>query len=147
MPDPQADPSQSVPVDIRAFTSQDGIDQGQRWHLHLEEREGGVVFVIQGALAASVPESFARRTAKVMDKLRPPRIAVDLSQCTYLASAALAYLVEFYRLAAVSGCKRVPMIAPSPRIATLIKMLGLTTYYTEVKDTAAAWAQYGAAKS
>lgn len=105
--------------------------------LHHEWLDGRLVLHIKGSTSTALPETFTDAVAHLFSALRPRQVAIDLSACASLHSVMLAFLVFFQKQADENGAGKVVLYAVSPRIATMIKMIGMSDFFIVVKDAAA----------
>ncbi len=104
-------------------------DPGQCYGLTLARCAEGAVLTVSGAPMREIPMDFQNRLHAAVRRLRPPVVFIDLKHCENVASSALAFLVHFHRQAVAAGTKRLVLVAPSPRVLTLIKLLGIVPMF------------------
>lgn len=105
--------------------------------LHHEWLDGRLVLHIKGSTSTALPETFTDAVSQLFRDLRPRQVAIDLSACASLHSVMLAFLVFFQKQADENGAGKVVLYAVSPRIATMIKMIGMSDFFVVAKDAAA----------
>lgn len=114
-----------------------GLHQGQAYEVRLESRPAGMCLVFHGPVPAAVPAAVMAAIQKCVQASPERRAYADLSACSYLASGAIACLMEFLRLVSPRGASAVPMVNPHPRAMTVLRMLGLSNFFVCLPDDAA----------
>lgn len=114
---------------------------GTNLQVWLERKDNVLLLRITGTSSDTLPDSFTGAVEQVMQTLRPPYAAVDLSGSQSLPSVMLAFLVFFQKTAEANGAKKVVLYNANSRILTVIKMIGMLDFFVIKPDEAAmrAW--------
>lgn len=123
----------------------EGPAHDERYSLSLERRGDGLFLVVVGKVMQPIPAEFSDRLRGVFTKSNGANTVIDLTHCTYLASAALGFLVEFFHIVTSNGA-RVVLMKPNDRVRAIIGLLGLNQFFTLVEDEAAARAAFATAR-
>jgi anti-anti-sigma factor len=112
------------------------LHQGQPFEVRLEERGDAVALVFAGPVPAALPTPVMNRIVAETQTRQGRPAFIDLAGCSYLGSGAIACLMEFARVAAPQG--GLPLVSPQPRAMTVLRMLGIASFFSVVADEAAA---------
>lgn len=115
---------------------------GSPCSLHHELRRDRLVLVVKGSTSTALPEAFTEAVVQLFSTLHPKHVSIDLSGCPSLHSVMLAFLVYFQKLAEEHGAGKVVLHGVNPRIATMIKMIGMSDFFVVVRDDAEADAHF-----
>jgi anti-anti-sigma regulatory factor len=96
---------------------------------------------IEGSSSDALPDRLAQSTAGLFAHLRPRRAAIDLTAVQSLPSVVLAYIVYFQKTAEETQVPKVVLYGVSPRVSTLLKMIGMADFFAVVPkaDDVAGW--------
>ncbi len=96
---------------------------------------------IEGSSSDALPDRLAQCTTGLFAHLRPRRAAIDLTAVQSLPSVVLAYIVFFQKTAEESQVPKVVLYGVSPRVSTLLKMIGMAEFFAVVPgaDDVAGW--------
>lgn len=133
---PMADAGPDIPALIKSATFTSSA-MGGACSLHHDWRDGRLVLHVKGSTSTALPESFTDAVARIFAQLRPRQVAIDLSACASLHSVMLAFLVFFQKQADEHGAGKVVLYGVSPRITTMIKMIGMSDFFAVARDAAA----------
>jgi anti-anti-sigma regulatory factor len=120
--------------DLVSAARHSGLHQGQPYEVRLELRQPGLCLVFQGPVPAAIPAVAMSAIQRAVQAHADLRTYVDLGQCSYLGSGAIACLMEFLRLASPRGAGPVAIINPHPRAMTVLRMLGLSSFFVPQPD-------------
>ncbi len=107
-----------------------GVYHDAPFALSLALRDGVLFLVLEGALTQNLPDSFVLGVERAAALVPTAKLAADVSKATHIASVMIAYLVSVVKLAQNRGQKALPLLQPSQRIVTLVKMVGLLELFT-----------------
>jgi len=108
--------------------------------------DGLLTMRVEGSSSDALPDRLAQSTSDLFAQVRPRRAAIDLSAVQSLPSVVLAYIVFFQKTAEESQVPKVVMYGVSPRVATLLKMIGMADFFAVVpkaEDVAGWYASQG----
>jgi anti-anti-sigma regulatory factor len=129
----RAAPSLDDLIAKAAFTSP-GI--GNNLSLKMVNRSGAIQLVLSGASAGGLPDHALSNVVAVLVAAKNPRVAVDLHACPILPSVAIAFLVQFQKSADEAGASKVVLFGVSPRVTTLLGMIGMKDFFVIVPTEA-----------
>ena len=109
---------------------------GNNLGIRMVLRGGVLQLVMSGASAGSIPEELNEQVSAVLRMAQAKRVAVDLSQCPVLPSVAIAFLVYFQKAAEDCGARKVVLYSVSPRIVTVLGMIGMRDFFVIVANEA-----------
>jgi anti-anti-sigma regulatory factor len=92
---------------------------------------------VSGTSSDALPNRLAEGVAQAFKGLKPRRAAIDLTACQTLPSVVLAFLVYFQKTAEEHGVPKVVLFGVSPRVTTVLKMIGMADFFASVPDEAA----------
>ncbi len=104
--------------------------------------DGCLTLRVEGSSSDALPDRLAQGVLEAFQILKPRRAAVDLSAVQTLPSVVLAFLVYFQKTADEHGVAKVLLFGVSPRVTTLLKMIGMADFFVTVADEAAVSAWY-----
>ena len=99
-----------------------------------EFRDACLRLIIQGSTSSAIPDEFTNAISRLFTELKPSRAVIDLTACPHLASVMLALLVFYQKHAEEHGAGKVLILGANPRIATMIRMIGMADFFTLVPD-------------
>ena len=97
---------------------------------------------VVGSSSDTLPDRLAQGVVEAFAALKPRRAAIDLSAVPSMPSVVLAFLVFFQKTAEEHGVPKVVLYGVSPRVMTLLKMIGMADFFVSVADEAAMRAWY-----
>jgi len=122
----------------------EGPKHDERYEMFLQRRDDLICLVVAGKVLQPVPSEFSKRLESIFARTTDAKVIIDLTSCTYLASAALGFLVEFFHIVTSNGAS-VVLMRPNDRVRAIISLLGLNQFFTLVPDEAGARAALMAA--
>jgi anti-anti-sigma regulatory factor len=99
--------------------------------------DGCLTLRVEGSSSDALPDRLAQGVKDAFATLKPRRAAIDVSACQTLPSVVLAFLVYFQKTADEHGVPKVVLYGVSPRVATVLKMIGMADFFATVADEAA----------
>lgn len=130
-----------APVDLHEQLLAKAVFSASSGHeacaLRHELIDGCLYLRVRGTTTSTFPDQFTDAVSELFKAVRPPFAAVDLSACTNLPSVMLAFLVFFQKNAEENGARKVALFGVTPRIQTMIKMIGMAEFFSLVPDQAA----------
>ncbi len=112
-----------------------GTTTDDKYHLMVTHDEGILTLRVTGFLLQPIPLEFSQRFEGLIATSGIHRILIDLSHCTYMSSAVLAYLVKYFDITHNSGGTLV-VVRPPPKVLHVLKAVGLDTFFTFVDSEA-----------
>ncbi len=116
----------NIPALLKGLTA-GGTDD--KYHLTVTHREGIVALTVTGFLLQPIPIEFSSRFEALITANGIDRVLIDLSGCTYMSSAVLAYLVKYFDLTSDAGGSMV-VVRPPPKVLHVLKAIGLDAFFT-----------------
>ena len=122
----------------------DAMGQAGRVALELRQRPLGVLLTMQGAWHDAVPAATVLEIQQAIAAARPGALGVDLSGCSHMSSVTLGFLVVVWQTAQSAGAGRAAILA-TPKVGTVLKLIGLHQFFAPVRSRAELEALLGAA--
>ena len=99
-------------------------DEALEFSLYKDRDDGAVrVVVLEGKVLAIQPTEFASRAKELLLNDPPPLIVLDMEDCAYLCSFALATLVDVHRELVERDC-RLRLVTEDSRVCFLLRSVG-----------------------
>jgi anti-anti-sigma factor len=121
----------NIPALLKGLTA-GGTTSDDKYHLTVTHDDGIVTLRVTGFLLQPIPIEFSTRFETLITTAGIRRVLIDLSGCTYMSSAVLAYLVKYFDLTADSGGTMV-VVRPPPKVQHVLKAIGLDAFFTFVE--------------
>ncbi len=120
----------NIPALLKGLTA-GGTTSDDKYHLTVTHDGGILTLRVTGFLLQPIPLEFSTRFETVITSTGIRRVLIDLSGCTYMSSAVLAYLVKYFDLTVETGGTMV-VVRPPPKVLHVIKAIGLDSFFTFV---------------
>ncbi len=106
-----------------------GATVDDRYQLNVSFSDEILTLKIMGFLLQPIPLEFSNRFEHVMASHQIRRLMIDLSECTYMSSAVMSYLVKYFDITNDIG-GTVAVVRPPAKVLAVLKAIGLDTFFT-----------------
>jgi anti-anti-sigma factor len=106
-----------------------GTTVDDRYQLSVAFLDDILTLKVVGFLLQPIPLEFSNRFEELMTSHQIRRLVIDLSECTYMSSAVMSYLVKYFDITNDIG-GTVAVVRPPAKVLHVLKAIGLDTFFT-----------------
>lgn len=117
---------------LNSFTLQSSSPD-QKYAIRFETKGACLVLVIEGMVLQNVPDEFAARLHQLCGHEQARQIIIDLSRVSYISSAIMGFLHQFF-VVATNANGRLVIVRPPDKVRKMMVLVGLYEYFV-VLDT------------
>ena len=123
-----SDPTMNIVQALKGLTLS-GTSVDDRYHLSVAYSDEILTLKVVGFLLQPIPLEFSTRFEDLISSQQIRRLVIDLSECTYMSSAVMSYLVKYFDITSDIG-GTVAVVRPPTKVLHVLKAIGLDTFFT-----------------